>query len=60
MTVKDLKEILEGCNDDAIVQIISWDSGLVEIQPNQVFNSDDGKQVRIDLDFEVEHRAHPK
>lgn len=50
MTVKELKEVLEGCNDDAIVRVISWDTGLIEVRPDQVFNSDDGKEVRIDLD----------
>lgn len=52
MTVKEWKEILDGCNEDAQVVIVSWDTGSVIVEDNQIFHMLDSNEVIIDLDYD--------
>lgn len=47
MTVKELKEVLSACNDDAEI-IIADDSGSSNIQESQIYQTSDGSQVVFD------------
>lgn len=51
MTVKELKEILDACNDDAVV-LVEHGDGLINVQDSQVFQTIDGtNRVVIDLTY---------
>jgi hypothetical protein len=50
MTVQELKEILDGCNDDARI-IIQSEHGPEDFHSPQVWAVEDGKTVIIDLTF---------
>lgn len=47
MTVKELKEILDTCNDDASVLIADW-SGTSELKDYEVWATPDGTSVIFD------------
>ena len=49
MTVKELKEILDACNDDAVI-IVTCSDGASGIVDDQVFHTTDN-QVIIDTTF---------
>ena len=56
MTVKELKEILDKCSDDATITIqgiAGWDNDGVacDIFPSQIWETDDGEQVVLDPTF---------
>jgi hypothetical protein len=51
MTVRELKEILSACNDDAIIIVKSDDYGLQHVKEQQVFAVPDGTRVIIDVDY---------
>lgn len=55
MTVKQLKDILEGCNDDAVVIVVDYrDRSIHVIQDEDVFHSADATTVSIHLiEYEV-------
>lgn len=50
MTVKDLKEILDACNDDAIV-VIKLNHYTAFLADEQIFAAEDGESVTIDVDY---------
>jgi hypothetical protein len=54
MTVKELKEILDGCNDDAIVSI-HWETDSAfqfdNLHDSQVFNDAEQNQVVFDITY---------
>jgi len=52
MTVKELKEILNGCNDDAEI-MIKLEDITADIFDSQIFQSNDGKRVTFDLDYGI-------
>ena len=48
MTVKELRELLDGCNDDATVYIVT-DAGSSILEDRDVFAEPDGETVSIDV-----------
>lgn len=48
MTVKELIEILDACNQNAEVYVTD-DSGTTELKDADVFHSEDGKSVTFDI-----------
>ena len=53
MTVKELKEVLEACNDDAEI-IIQVERRINYIYDSQIWQTTDGKQVIFDPSYRDE------
>lgn len=50
MTVKELIEVLQACNQDAIV-LVQDDSSLFDVRDSQVFHYPELNQVIVDLTY---------
>ena len=51
MTVKELKEILDACNQDAEVFVVEENGALSPIHDSQVFHVVERNQVTIDPSY---------